>query len=149
MSQIANIKTAIKTRLDALKTANTLGTVIVDDFKTNPAGGLYKNIATYPAAVLGLPSITAEYETNRDNMRTHSFEIMVIQKGENVSQSSTTSIEDLMEAVLNAFDNDYTLGGTCDGATLAAGSPEQVVTEDGSFIIFSVVINARATYSLS
>lgn len=147
MSKIGDIKTAIKTRLDALKTASKLGTVIVDDFKTSPVGGLYKNIATYPAAILGLPSITAEYETNRDNMRTHSFEILFVFKGENVS--SSTIIEDLMEEVLNAFDNDYTLGGTCDGATFAAGSPEQVVSEEGSFIIFSVVINARATYSLS
>lgn len=147
MSTIGTIKTAVKTHLDALKTAGTLGQVIVDDFKTNPLGGLYKNISAYPAAIVGTPGITSGYETNRDNLRSYTFEILVIFKGENVS--SITAIEDTIELVLNRFDNDPTLGGAANGATTAASSPEQIITEDGTFILFAISLTARATYALT
>ena len=147
MSTISDIKNQIKGHLDTLKTAGTLGSVIVDDFKTE-IGGLGKNIASYPAAILGAPSIESGYETNRDNMRTFNFEILVIQKGENVN--SATAIEDLMETILNAFDNDPTLGGKANGAVEpAATTPEPVTTQDGTFIIFTIAIKARAVVSLT
>lgn len=147
MSTIGIIKTAVKTHLDTLKTAGTLGQVIVDDFKTNPLGGLYKNISAFPAAIVSTPGIASEYETNRDNLRAYTFEILVIFKGENVS--SITSVEDTMESLLNAFDNDPTLGGAANGAVSAASSPEQIITDDGSFILFAITLTAKATYTLT
>lgn len=145
MSAVGDIKAAIKTHLDALKTAGTLGTVLVDDFKSS-FEGLYKNIATYPGAILGSPSTEADYETNRDNLRTYSFDILIVQKGENVSSSG--AIEDLMEAIMNEFDNDYTLGGKAVAAVAAAAAPEPIVTPDGSFILFTVTLRARTLYAL-
>ena len=144
MSLITDLKNKIKDHLDALKTATTLGTVIVDDFKT-PPGGLFKNIANYPAAILGTPAIESDYETNRDNLRTHVFEILVVQKAENVA--SATAIEDLIETVLNRFDDDPTLGSKAVGGVLAATAAEQVTTADGSFIYFVVTIRARGIYT--
>ena len=145
-AQITTIKNAVKTKLDTLKTAGTLGTVIVDDFKTDPTIGLKHNIAAYPAAIMASPSVESAYETNMDNLRTHIFEIVIVQKGENIS--TTSNIEELMEALLNAFDNDPTLGGAANGAVdPVVSSPEPVTTVDGTFIVFTVTIKARALFT--
>lgn len=146
-SLISTLKAAIKGNLDTLKQAGTLGTVVVDDFKTDPLG-IDKNIGEYPAAILGPASVESAYETNRDNLRTHTFEILVIEKGENVSRDGV--IEDLMQSILDIFDNDPTLGGLAVGAVEpATSSPTMVPTEDGSFIIFSVSLRVRGLVTLT
>jgi hypothetical protein len=148
MSQISDIKTAVQGHLNALKTAGKFGTVIVDDFRTNPDTGLGKNIASYPAAILGSPAITSAYETNRDNMRTFDFEILVMCKGENVNGIAV--IEDLIQTILDEFDNDPTLGGKANGAVEpSASNPEAVSAPDGTFIIFTISVKARALVTLT
>lgn len=146
-SLIATLKAEIKTLLEELKQAEVLGSVIVDDFKTDPLG-LNKDIGAYPAAILGPASVESAYETNRENMRTHIFEILVIEKGENVSKDGI--IEDLMQAILDQFDNHPTLNGLAVGAVEpAATSPTVVPAEDGSFIIFSVSLRVRGLVTLT
>lgn len=147
-TQIGTIKSKIKLHLDALKTASVLGSVIEDDFKTDPIGGLGKNVSAWPAAILGAPSIDSQYETNRDNLRTYNFEVLFILKGENISGVSV--VEDLMETVLNEFDNDPTLGGVANGAVEpTASTPSPVTGPDGTFIVFTVTIKARALVTLT
>lgn len=139
------IKNAIKAKLDTLVPA-TLGEVQTDDF--NLSSIFDRDIAKYPAAFLGSASIEAETFTNRDNLRTLTFEITVVQKGENVT--SATNIEEMRETIFNKFDDDPTLGGAADGGVEPAVSPAELITDRGkSYIVFSVVLKARVVYTRS
>lgn len=141
---VTTIKNAVKVKLDSL-VPTTLGQVIVDDFKQD--GFAYKDIGTFPAAVLASPSLEGVAETNRDNLRTHNFTIGIIQKGENVV--SANDIEELMEKIINTFDEDPTLGGAANGGCYPSSStPEAVSSVDGSFVVFTVTLKARAIKSI-
>ena len=140
----STIKNAIKAKLDAL-TPGTLKTVIVDDFNTNP---VLENIPQFPAALLNSPSTESERDTNRENLRTHIFEVLIIQKGENVT--SANDIEELRETILDAFDNDGTLGGAANGSVEpASSSPQSITSGDKTYIVFTVTLKARALFNLT
>jgi len=145
MAAFKNVKTKIKEKLDALKTAGTLGAVVVDDFRLDPLG-LMKDLPAYPAAILGPGSTESVAETNRENLRTHVFEIVVVLKGENVTGPYV--VEDLAEAILDAFDNDVTLGSVAVGGVDPATSPvEAISTPEQTFIVFSVTIRAKVLFT--
>lgn len=142
---VTTIKNAVKAKLDSL-VPTTLGQVIVDDFKQENFS--FKDIGTYPAAVLASPALDGVAETNRDNLRTHIFTIGIIQKGENVTGAN--DIEELMETIVNAFDEDPTLGGSANGGVDPSSStPESITSVDGSFVIFTVTVKAKAIKNLS
>lgn len=139
MSKPADIKTAIKAKLDTLL-GSGLGEVIVDDFKVDP---LQRDAGTYPLAVVGTPAITSLAETNRDNMRTYTYVITVVMKGENIATDH--DVEDLLESIIDLFDNDPTLGGNCEGAVDPAGSdPQAYTTPDRTWIWFEVTLRCKA-----
>ena len=130
--------------MDALVPA-TLGEVQVDDFRTDL---LQRDVAAYPVAILSTPSIESRAETNRDNTRTYNFDILVIQKGENVASAS--DIETLIEALLDPFDNDPNLGGTADGGVVPSTSTPQAITSgDKTFIVFTVTLRISAFKNLT
>ena len=140
----STIKNAIKAKLNAL-CPSTLKTVIVDDFNTNPN---LENIPHFPAAILNSPSTQSERDTNRENLRTHIFEILVIQKGENVTGAN--DIEEMREAILDTFDNDGTLGGAANGSVDPASSnPQSITSGDKTYIVFTVTLKARALFNLT
>ncbi|MCP6719741.1 MAG: hypothetical protein KJI72_00225 [Patescibacteria group bacterium] len=142
---LTDIKNEIKTLLDALKTAGTLGFVISTDFKKDITD---YNIGKYPAAILAAPSISSEVITNRDNLRTYKFDILILEKGENVT--SANQIETLVETIIDKFDNDPTLNGKADGGVEPSTSePEATTIGDQTYIAFIVTIRARATKALT
>ncbi len=143
---VTNIKNAIKSKLDALVVDNVIAEIQEDDLTISP---IYdRDFASFPAAVLTLPSIENDVITNRDNLRTHTFDIVVVQKAENIT--SVTQIEDLMENIINKFDNDPTLGGAANGGLEPASStPTPVVSKDKTYIIFVVTLKAKATKDLT
>ncbi len=149
-STLSTIKTKIKANLDALVTAGTLGEVQVDDFRKSVFN---RNIGAFPAAILTTPTVESTAETNRQNMRAYTFEVIVLSKLEDVTDAA--QVEDLIEAILNQFDNDPTLKGG--GATGAAdggvepstSTPEAVSSEGASYVAFSVVLRARAIRELT
>lgn len=137
------LKNAIKTKLESLVPA-TLGEVQADDFKISSI--FDRDIAKYPVAILTSATIEAEALTNRDNIRTLTFEIVILEKGENVA--SATQIEDLRETIFNAFDNDPTLSGAATGGVEPALSPVEIITDRSrSFIVFSMIIKAKVVYT--
>lgn len=143
--QSTDIKNKIKALLDGLVTSEVLGEVQMDDFKKSV---LDRDYANYPAAVLTGPATTSEYLTNRDNIRTYTFEIIVLQNAENVS--SSTEIEELVEAILNVFDNDPTLTGSANGAVEpSASSPAPAMSRGKTFIGFVISLKARAIINLN
>jgi hypothetical protein len=145
MAIITDIKNQIKAKLDALVTSGVLGSVIMDDFKTDPTS---IDIPKYPCAILSTPACGSQPETNRENMRDYTFDIPIIEKGENVT--GATQIEELIEAIQDAFDNDPTLGGKADGGIEPAiSNPDSINTGDKSIIMFVVTLKAKASKFLS
>lgn len=137
------IKNAIKTELDALVTAGTLGEAQTDDFKISSI--FDRDIGAFPAAILMTPTIEAETLTNRDNLRAFAFEIVIINKGENIT--SATQIEDLRDAIMKRFDDNPTLSGAADAGVEPALSPvETIADRSRSFVVFSVILKAKGTY---
>ena len=146
MAKDTDIKNKIKEKLETLKQAGTLGYVVVDDFKKSI---LERDYPAFPAAILQTSAIESEATTNRDNLRTYIFEIVVLLKGEDVQDA--TSVEDLRETIIDAFDNDPTLGNTANGAVEPSSSPAEPIPLQGgkSYIAVSIQIRARALKTLS
>lgn len=144
MALVTDIKNQIKTYLDSLVPA-TLAEVQVDDFRV---GIFDREIGAYPVAILTTPSIEGDYLTNKENVRTHMFEIVVIQKGENIS--SATDIENLIEILMDKFDNNFTLAGKADaGVEPSSSTPAAYTSKGKNFITFSIFLKAKAIKALT
>ncbi len=140
MSAINTVKTAIQNKLNGLVPA-TLGEVQVDDLKTSL---LDRDYGKFPVAVLTTPEVAADYLTNHDNIRTLHFPIIVLMKAEDVT--SATQVEALIEALIDAFDTDYTLGGAAEGGVEPSTTvPEAGLSRGKTYIAFTISIKARTT----
>ncbi len=146
MSIVGDIKNQIYATFSSLVTSGDLGAVLMDDFKDDM---LSRDIPAFPCAIITSPAIeSSSAETNVDNLRTHTFEIMVVEKGENITDP--TDIEDLMELIVNAFDNDPTLGGKANAGLDPAVSPTVSITSgDKAYILFVITLKPKALYTRS
>jgi hypothetical protein len=146
MANLANpIKARIKTDLDALVTAGTLGTADSIDLSKDALNEIY---TAYPVAIVGLPRLeSSEMADNKDNLRTYLFPILIIQKIENIT--TPTDMEDLLDAILNKFDTDYTLNGNAVAAVMPVTTSEFLKsTPDKGIIYFAVLLRAKTLYFL-
>lgn len=117
MANIQTIKAKIKTQLDTLVSA-TLKEIVTMEFKKNP---LDNPFSAYPVAILTPPALDGnEWEDNRTNIRSWRFGVVLIWNGENIT--GTADVENVIETVVNLFDNDPTLGGTCDAGVMPVTS---------------------------
>lgn len=123
------IKSAIKSNLDAL-VPGTLGGAEISDIKKNP---LAADIPAYPYAFLMPPAVESEVLDNRTITRTYTFGILVLFNAENLA--STTELEEKVEAIMGAFDNDPTLGGTANGGVLPVSSAPEPFQHNGKDLI--------------
>ena len=112
-----------------------------------------RNFSKFPVAILTTAATDSVANTNVQNLRTYTFEIVVLVKAEEIT--SPTQIEDLIENILNKFDNDPTLkAGTgisaADGAVEpSTSSPEAVTSGSNDYIVFSVNLRVRAIRDLT
>lgn len=144
MSAVA-IKQAIKTNLDALVTSGVLSAATISDFKKDP---LSADTALYPHAFLMPPSIESETLDNRTNVRTYTYDIMILWDGQNITDSTT--VEEDLESILDVFDNDPTLNGTAMAGVLPISSAPQPMQHTSKQIIMAVVqIQAKQHVSLT
>lgn len=145
MAQVTDIKTKLKAHLQALVTASKLASYQSLKF---PQEILNLDIGKYPAAVVLPCTEVGQAETNRDNLRTYTYDIVIVQKGENVSNDA--AVEELCEAILNEFDNDPTFSGSANGGVLPTAS-ETVATGSGdqTFVLFVITVHARALVGLT
>lgn len=142
---ISTIKQAIKTNLDALVTSTVLGGATITDIKKDP---LSADVSTYPHAFLMPPAVESDVVDNRTNLRTYTFDIMVLFKAVNLS--STTALETAIESMLSKFDNDPTLGGTALGGVLPVSSAPEPFQHNGQDLIMVVLqIQAKETVALT
>ena len=145
MSSIKLIKDEIKTQLDQLVTAGTIQGCAEMDMRKDPLMG---DIPNTPYAYIMPPSTESQTVDNRTLLRSYTFDIMFVVKGENVN--TATYIEDLLEAVLNKFDNNPTLSGVADGGVWPATStPQPLQHKNGSMIVFFVSLKIDKTQTLT
>lgn len=148
MAGLANIiKTAIKAHLDNLVSQQVLGTAIEYDLSKDPLQDT-NLIAQWPVALLGMDETTSEYITNRANLRTYKFNIMVIQKFDNLDNKGT-DIEDLKDSIMFEFDNDPTLGGAAVMVEAVATPLPPISSPDKTYVIFLISINAKKDVELT
>lgn len=144
-SNLANIKNAILTDLNALVSDQVLAYVQEVDLRKDPLAG---DIPYYPAAFLMPPATDSDVADNRTLLRTYTFDILIAVKAEDFV--SSTDLEDLINQILDRFDNDPTLDGSADGAVLPSTStPEPVQTGERDLIVFFVKLRCNRTVSLT
>jgi hypothetical protein len=131
---IATIKAGIKTNLDNLVTDGVLAGATTTDFKKNP---LNADVGTYPHAFVMPPALQSEALDNRSNLRTYTFDIMVLFRAEDVD--TTSELETKIEAILTEFDNDPTLGGTAMGGVLPVSSAPEPFQHNGRDLIMVII----------
>lgn len=146
MADISTIKGNIKTLLDTL-VSGTLGSVSNQDFKVDV---LSDNLGNFPRAVIQPPAIeTSDFLDNRNVLRTYTFPIAIIMKGENINDA--TDVENLQEAIMNLFDNEVDgLSGSADGGLQpSTSSPEPIQSGSKTYVMFVVEIRVRASQLLT
>ncbi|CAB4151557.1 hypothetical protein UFOVP594_21 [uncultured Caudovirales phage] len=131
---IKTIKDNIKLNLDALVTSSVIAGCTITDIKKNPLGA---DIPDYPYAYLMPPSVNSDVSDNRSNLRTYTFDVVIFVNAENLT--STTELEEMIEDVLNKFDNDPTLGGAALGGVLPVSSAPQPLQHNNKDLIMVVV----------
>lgn len=141
MSVIGNIKQKIIDHLNALQTATTLGQVIVE--QAGPTSMFNRDFLQFPVAILLPGTAEGASESNQQNLYTYSFDIAVVMKSDNIS--SNTAVEDLLEAIVQEFNDDFTLAGTAEGGVdPTSSSPAAVESSGQTYTVFVVTLKAKA-----
>lgn len=145
MTKLANpIKTQILVNLEALVTAGMLNSFVSLDKTPNPLADTPPS--GYPFAIVGMPRITSDFEDQANNLRTYRYDILFVLDPSTLDHPDT-DVEDLIDAVLNQFDTNFTLAGTAIDAVLPArveGAP--VSTGDKTLLALVVTLEARTLY---
>lgn len=143
---IATIKAKVKAHLDNLVTAQALASYVTPE---KPKEFDQLNIQSYPCAILWPSTETSSTpETNRDLIRVHTYDIAIIQKGENITSDSY--LETLTETIVTEFDNDPTMGGSAGGGVPPAVSNAAIFgSADQSFVVFVVTIQPHELVALT
>lgn len=140
MKKSSEIKQKIKEVLTSLQRQEILKDVQIRDISESIFD---LDLNSYPAAILTPPSITSEIYTNLDNLRSYNFEILVVCRTESITEENT--IEELMETIIDTFDNLPSLSGIAEGGLEPATSPTESVTARGkTWTVFRVILKAKA-----
>lgn len=136
---LSTVKAAVKTKLDSLVSDGVIANAANSDIKLDP---LSMNVGHYPVGIVMPPSVDSEVLDNVNITRTHTFDLVFIFNAENLD--STNELEGKIEAILNKFDNDPTLGGAANGGVLPVTSAPEPFQHGGKDLIM-LVVQLRAT----
>lgn len=140
MKKSSEIKQKIKEVLEELQRQEVLKDVQVRDISESVFD---LDLNSYPVAILTPPSIISEIYTNVDNLRTYNFEILVVLRTDSITDENT--VEELIETIMDTFDDLPSLSGIAEGGLEPSTSPTESVTSRGkSWTIFRVILKAKA-----
>lgn len=139
MASISQIRTAIKTKLDGLSTP----AVVYDIFRLN--------VEWYPAVMFEPTELANEILDTCNNLRTYKFAIGITQEIERIERDGWMDILiGVFDEIVSAFDDDYTLGGLCEGGVLPMNGRFWVAEmENGNILFVDFVLECKTTYQLS
>jgi hypothetical protein len=141
---VTPIKQQILVNLKALQTAGVINSFVSLDQNTNPLDTPAP--AGYPFAIVGMPRVSSDFEDQATNRRDYRFDILFVLNPAELAHADT-DVEDLIDAVLNQFDTNFTLAGTATAAVLPAtveGWP--VSTGDKTLLCLNVTLIVRTLY---
>lgn len=145
MSDIQTTKNFVKSELDKLVTASTLGVAVIQEIKEDPFSNDYP---AYPVALVTPPSIESEMLDNMNNQRTYEYGVVLIFKPENLA--STTEVEETIEAVINHFDDHVTFDGNASGGLEpVSSSPAPLDYMGKQFIVAEVLLKVKVDRQIS
>jgi len=149
MTLAQSIKQQILLTLQALQTAGIISSFIALDRSKDPLSKDNAPPTGYPFAIVGMPRVANDMEDTANNMRTYRFDILFVLSYESMP-APDYSVEGTIDAVLNQFDTNFTLGGTAIAAQVppAQVTAFPVTTPSGDFACFVVTIEARTLYQL-
>jgi len=138
------IKTQILTNLQAIQSAGAINSFVSLDANPNPLSDTPPN--GYPFAIVGMPRIASDFEDQANNIRTYRYDVLFVLNPSELAHPDT-DVEDLIDAVLNQFDSNYTLAGAADAAVLPAKIETAPVSSgDKTFLCIVVTLECRALY---
>jgi hypothetical protein len=138
------IKTQIVANLQALVTAGFINSFVSLDKSPNPLADT--PTAGYPFAIVGMPRVASDFEDQANNRREYRFDILFVVDPAALVHPDT-DVEDLIDAILNQFDTNFTLAGAAIDALLPAtveGWPVSTGTKD--LLCLGVTLIARTLY---
>jgi hypothetical protein len=138
-----NMKLAILTDLQDLVNNGILSSFSSIDY--SKLSVLDMNFPSFPSAVVLPPTIsTSDYEDTATNLRTYTWSIVVVTQSERLTPQSVTSLEGLVDGVLNEFDLDVTLRGTA--MEMMPGvleAPGPIANGSVTYTVFVVTLKAK------
>src|SRR4051794_34875966 len=111
------IKQQILVNLEALHSAGFINSFYSIDANPNPLE--MQPTAGYPFAIVGMPRVASDFEDQATNLRTYRFDILFLLNPTELNNPDT-DVEDLIDAILNQFDTNFTLAGAASAAMLPA-----------------------------
>lgn len=136
------IRAALKTKLLSLTEFGGR----VDDFHNPELDG-------YPACTFDISESSDDFLTNRDNLRTITFKIVVYQERAQLGlQQATAALDTITDVVIAALENDYQLGGAdsqfwCDA--INPGLRSQFDTPNGPILAQELTVKCNYAVTLS
>lgn len=103
----------------------------------------------YPFAIIGMPIINSDYEDTVTNKRTYRFDVLFVLSYDYLKDQKR-GVESVVDAVLNQFDDHFTLEGASDASVLpieVLAAP--ISTGDKHLVCFLATIRAQALYTIA
>lgn len=108
------------------------------------------NLDGYPSAVVTLEKMECLYETNNEDERRYDFKVKVYQEMDADALGASTAetrMEALIDLILAAFENDYTLGGLCHRVNI--NGLTGYVERENNMRVLEFTVNCYALYTLT
>lgn len=133
--QGARIKSIIKSHLVNLVEAGSIGNYYEQDLSKDTLEGTYKK---FPVVLLGMSDAQADYLTNQANLNNYKFQLIVMQKVDDVKQ--VTDIEDLRDLIMTEFATDPTFGLENGWVDPPRSPLPPITTPDKTYVVFLLEI---------
>jgi hypothetical protein len=104
----------------------------------------------YPSVTFEPSSLQSEFGTTRENMRNYAFEVIVHQELATIWRDEAIStLVDATDTVIEAFDQDYSIGGTVDYLEAVPAEFWEITTEDSVIAYARITLKCHALIPIS